>query len=166
MKKTITLLSVIFLLGSCRPLKPLTGSYYDSEKPFTITTTKSVEEVWSKIIDLFATKGLSIKVIDKSSGLLTSEPFSFLGMNTVETENGTLANPSAWVVCIYNNPLKIEGAWNIRIKPDGTGKTIININITNLLASTTLPKEAGGRTLFYDVKSTGNFEKIIASFIN
>ncbi len=76
-----------------------------------ITTTKSVDEVWSKVIDLFAIKGLSIKIIDKLSGLLTSDPFSFLGKNTIETETGTLINTSAWVVSTIPNLDKIIGAW-------------------------------------------------------
>lgn len=87
------------------------GSYYGSEKPLMITTTKSVDEVWSKVIDLFAIKGLSIKIIDKLSGLLTSDPFSFLGKNTIETETGTLINTSAWVVSTIPNLDKIIGAW-------------------------------------------------------
>lgn len=167
MRKFSTLIGIYFLLVSCSPLKPLRGSYYDSEKPFTITTTKSVDEVWSKVIDLFATKGLAIKIIDKSSGLITSEKYSFLGTNTTETENGTLTNPSAWVVCTVPKLDKLAGAWNVRVKSDGAGKTIININITNLEAQIIFPKSVYGyeKTMNYDVKSTGNFERLISDLV-
>ena len=167
MRKSIALIGICYLLASCSPLRPLKGSYYGSERPFTISTTKSIDEVWSKVIDLFATKGLSIKIIDKASGLITSESFSFIGKNTNETETGTLTDPSAWIVCSVPNPGQVDGSWNVRIKKDEIGKTVININITNLVAKTVLTQTAyvKGSTVLYEAKSTGNFERLISDLI-
>lgn len=103
------------------------------KKPFMAYTDKSVDEVWSKVIDIFATKGITIKIIDKASGLIVTEDYSFLKSYTFETVSGKPVNPNAMVVCsrILNGlgepmiPEKITGSWNVRVKPEN-GKTIIN----------------------------------------
>jgi hypothetical protein len=163
---TIALLSAnLFLFYGCGPqLVALKGTY--SDKPFQIETTKSKEEVWNRIIELFATKGLSIKLIDKSSGLIVSEKTSFLNTYTVENSDGTIVDPNAFIVCdkvvwqtVEQKPRTVNGEWNIRLV-ENSGKTLINVNLVNIEA-TFYP----GQPLYGSGRSTGKFEKIISEFI-
>ena len=139
--KSIVLLTSSLLLTSCMTLQPLPlkGTYLD--KPYEVVSDKKFEQVWTNIIDLFATKGLSIKLIDKSSGLIISEKTSFINDYSFEDKTGKLENPNASVVIEkitysgYNQsakPEKITGEWNIRIKENSDGKTIVNVNLTNI----------------------------------
>ncbi|RFS17356.1 hypothetical protein [Emticicia sp. C21] len=92
MKKMLTLLFLSYALFSCTGPKsiPIKGAYL--EKPFTVYSEKSVEDVWSKVIDIFATSGITIKIIDKSSGLIVTDDYSFLKSYTFETTGGNFKN--------------------------------------------------------------------------
>lgn len=164
MKKFLLIILVVALYGCSITTVPLKGKYLDA--PYVITSDKSLDVVWSNIIDLFATKGLSIKVIDKSSGLIVSERSS-LPM-TFENNMGKMKDSTAFVVgqiisagAIDYVPTRAYGEWNVRIKPGESGKTSININLTNIDAVI----EAGKQTMHSSGKSTGVFEKLIADQI-
>ena len=174
MKKVF--ISFIFSLffTSCLPkLIPIKGNY--PKPPFQITSNSSFEQVWDNLIDLFAQKGFSIKIIDKSSGLITSE--KGIMSTTIEYENGTLKNPEAFFVVpqLYlPGPMKYEplvgssdvvGEWNVRIK-QVNGQVVINVNVFNLQYSYFEPTTKSIKVLFLtDYKSTGYFEKYIADKI-
>ena len=170
MKKLLPLFCVALI--SCTISKStLKGKYQDT--PFQIETSKSFEETWSKLIDLFAQKGLSIKIIDKSSGLITSEKTSFLSSFTYEDALGKPINPNAFVVSAKTSfmgtaypPQSLTGEWNVRIK-QGDGKTIINVNLVNLTGQYVMAatRYGGQTTGEIDAKSTGVFEKLIADQI-
>lgn len=134
------------------------------------------EQAWDKIIDFFAQNGLSIKIIDKSSGLIISDhtavPASY------ESKLGVPMKKDAWIVIpkrIDPNSRKpypiqeITGEWNIRIKELPGNKTYINVNLVNLTETkyvyaglkTTIPQLVAIR----DFKSTGLFEKTICEMI-
>ncbi len=164
MKKLIsTLFLMSFLFVGCAPsLEQLNGKYDD--KPFQIYTSKSKDAVWEKIIEFFATKGISIKLIDRQSGLIISEKTSFINSYTYEDKNGNPIDPKAFVVCgkyvnmykVMINPETVTGEWNIRIVTENE-KTLININLLNLNCSFS--------TISWSGKSLRNFEKIIADYI-
>jgi len=174
MQKYTSILSFLILaavLNSCTlPNYALKGQY--SDVPFEVKTKSSKEEVWSKIIDLFATKGLAIKVIDKSSGLITSEPVSFKDSHTREDKNGKLIDKNAFVVIgnfkdmFGQGPQVINGDWNIRIK-EVNGETVINVNLVNLKCQYITPANRynSEHILNLPIKSTSVFEKIIADYI-
>jgi len=162
-------LLLLSLLASCSyKTIPLKGSYL--EKPYSIETSTSSDKVWDKLIDLFAQKGLSIKIIDRASGLIISERAAF--GYTTEDKNGKLKDPTAFIVVpqMYNpgNRMTIPvcenlvAEWNVRIKTQGD-KTLINVNVVNVvrnvsgvyLANNSCPQ----------AKSTGVFERIIADAI-
>ncbi|MDT8346197.1 MAG: hypothetical protein RQ756_00225 [Flavobacteriaceae bacterium] len=168
---------IMFLIAtSCVQLKPipLKGEYVD--KPFEIYSDKSYDVVWDNIIDLFATRGISIKLIDRSSGLIISEKTSFLNEYSFENRDGKLENQESWIVVEkiafegYHQsvkPDKITGEWNIRIKEINDAETLINVNLTNIEATSFY---SGGqvskpRNLTFKAKSTGKFEELIASMI-
>lgn len=168
---SITFFVFIALLVSCVPtVSTLTGSYQD--KPYEIKTDKDFETVWSNLIDLFAQKGISIKIIDKSSGLIVSEKTSFKQSYTTEL-NGKAADPNAWIVLNKVDwmgseikPDHVYGEWNARIK-NSDGGTIININLTNIDAAAhfNATQYSSERNFVFEGKSTGKFESIIAETI-
>lgn len=173
MKKTILLLLLITGLFSCSPVvTPFKGNYGET---FNITSDKSVDEVWSNIIDIFAQKGVSIGVIDKNSGLITSGQTSFLSSYTFEDDNGNLKDNNAFVVVKKLSmagqqikPSIILGSWNVRLKKTADNKTNINVNliVDNVQGQY---RNMDGRYVgeYYplEAKSTHVFEKFIAEQI-
>jgi len=167
--KTVSLTvlcSCFLIISGCGPkFYPITGNYYGGNNPYQIETKKSKEDVWNKIIELFATRGLSIKLLDKSSGLIISEKLPFSGNDcTVENENGALVNPNAFIVCdkvvwqtIDYEPQEAVGEWNIRVV-GREGKTLINVNLINIDVTYKGKLHGAGR-------STGKFEGLISDFI-
>lgn len=168
----VALFATTMFIGCTPQLAPLKGNYMD--KPYEITSDKSVDTVWSNVIDLFATKGLSIKVIDKSSGLIVSEKSSLASNYTFEDDNGKLRDANAWVVLSkisyaggQMSPDKITGEWNVRIKAAQNGKTTINVNLTNIEATRYIAPSQYSATqnLTFQGKSTGKFEELIAGLV-
>lgn len=153
-------------LQSCGSYKylPLKGSYSTGH---TATTSKTKDEVWDKLIDIVAETGMKIKTIDKSSGLLISEDYSFKGSITREDLDGKVANPDAWVICSshyykgsgYTWPNQVVGNLNVRVK-ETTGDTQISIHIVNLVGTL---EGVPAPSVKYEVASTGVFEKKLAA---
>ena len=88
--RSLILSGLLFFVASCASTKinviPLKGTY--PVTPIQITTEKKFDEVWEKLVDVFAQKGLSIKIIDRSSGLIVSD--RSLLTATVENNDGSL----------------------------------------------------------------------------
>lgn len=172
MKKPLLFIAIISItLFSCLAGKnfPIVGNY-DSQTKFE--SQKSFDEVWSNIIDLFAEKGIAIKVIDRSSGLIASEKTDFLTRYSFE-EAGVLKKKGAWIVLssikaggMEIKPQVVNAEWNIRIKKSSSG-TIVNVNLVNIQASTYSPpgQYVAEHTYVFDGKSTGVFEKMIFDII-
>ncbi len=179
LKKTLSILAVAIFLTSCSskfiPLK----SKYPTE-PYIIETTRSKEDVWDAIIDLFAQKGIGIRIIDKQSGLIISDSKLELAVTT-EDKSGKLIDPNAHVVAksFYDpgpnktvKPSFSIGEFNIRIKEAG-GKTIININLLSIQTSYgdyIFPQKyrvdiRSGNANQKEGISLKNFEKEIAAYI-
>lgn len=182
--KKLLLLAFLPSLVSCFSAKiiPVQGSY--PATPMTFSSEKSTDQVWDKLIDLFAQNGLSIKLIDKSSGLIISDNSAITA--TWEGKGGVLYHPDANIVVpkYLNSNLQMQvgitypypdrkiikkadivhGEWNVRIKKAETG-TLINVNLVNVQYET--PTLKGGTQLktLTTYKSTGRFEKMIADFI-
>jgi hypothetical protein len=152
----------------------LQGNY--SDKPYEVVSDKQFDQVWSNTIDLFATKGFSIKLIDKNSGLIISEKTSFISDYTFEDMNGALENANASIVIEkklvsgfnqFFKPQKITGECNIRIKENGTGKIVVNVNLTNIEATSFIlgSQYSPAQNLIFNGKSTGKFEELITGLI-
>jgi len=172
MKKILFfLLTIVGISGCSFRHVPIKGEYLT--KPFEISSPKTFDEVWGKTIDMFAQNGISIKLIDKSSGLLVSDISSLTW--SFENDEGKLSKPEAYVVIekiIDPGPMRpmkpnrVTGDWNIRIKSDSSGSTRININLVNIKAEMILPSHNGvSETWEIQARSTGNFEKSIAEYI-
>ena len=164
------MLFCIFVFTSCSLQKiPLASN----NKPNTIYySDKSREEVWGKIIELFARNGIGISLIDKSSGLIVSYKTNFSNRITQENDKGELINPNAYVVSskVLNSlgmnifPNEATGSWNIRLFED-KGRTAIEVNLTNI--EVTYVERVGMSTnhVSFDAKSTKVFEQEIAEYI-
>lgn len=136
MKTVLKLLfSALLFVGCSGKIVPLKGSY--PATPIVYNTEKSFEEVWDKLVDLFAQKGLSIRIIDKSSGLISSGNAELTV--TYEDKKGKIIDPSAIIVVpsLKNSadmtygpvsglhfdyklnkyvPNMVYGDWNVRVK--------------------------------------------------
>ena len=176
--KKIVVIAILFFTACSPKVDPIKGSYLTG--PYQIKSTESQAEVWDNMIDLFAQKGLSIKIIDRSSGLITSEKSKLTWSRESQKKPGTLVTPNAFVVIeritfagsknSYVNPSYVTGEWNIRIKPNADSTTNINVNLVNIQAFAYYSDLylASSKTLNevkIDAKSTGNFEKLIADAV-
>lgn len=164
--KIIFVLIGFSFLSSCVSYKtiPLKGSYSDGN--FEGYSEKSKDVVWDNLIDYFAKTGISIRIIDRSSGLITSGE-TWVPI-TRENSKGELINKDAWVVVqkvIDVNTKKVVGysnvttEWNVRIK-EVDKRTLINVNMVNPSYTSTVDSR---RTFFKKgtFQSTGVFEKMI-----
>lgn len=170
--KFLYLSAISLFLLSCESTKmvPLKGKYSDGN--FVAYSDKSKEKIWDNIIDFFAKNGLSIRIIDKSSGLIISGTTSLDW--TYENKNGALVHSDAWVVIAKTQYIsktievgRVIGEWNIRIKEEN-GKTSININLVNpsyYYKNATVA--TANPTSFKSgyCKSTGKFEESIYQII-
>ena len=95
MKLLIRILVITTLLSSCAPTKiiQLQGQYPST--PMIFNSEKSFDKVWDNLVDVFAQKGLSIKIIDRSSGLIISGKAILSA--TMEDKNGKPKNPEAFI---------------------------------------------------------------------
>jgi hypothetical protein len=173
-----TILIISITLYSCAfKTIPIKGQY--PEGPYQDTTTLTKDAVWDKIIDFYAQKGLSIKIIDRSSGLIISDRTVLT--TTFEDNKGQPIKPAAWIVLpktINPNDRKpfapglITGEWNIRIKELSDKRTSINVNLVNINGTEEIIAKVGTsyKTTKQAIpltryKSTGNFEKMITEYI-
>jgi hypothetical protein len=169
-------LPIFLLFASCAPkLIPLKNNY--DTKPFELTTSSDFETVWGKIIEMFAKKGIGVKIIDKSSGFIVAQ--NTTAPITTEDKNGKLLNPNAWAVTqklydpgsrkyFYAKEGTIE--WNIYIKRNIDNTTTININLIDVTTVTSvysLGYTVAPTTKTFKTRAltTGVFEKQIAEQI-
>lgn len=157
------------VINACNPTKvDLKGKYLAS--PLEISSTKSIDSIWSDVTRLFATNGLSIERIEKKKGLIVSTKTSFIPVYTFEDKDGRLQKPKAWVVLprvVVNkkewNPKTIYSEWSVQINETEKGTTTIKVDpivICNYSPNKFTTVEIRGQ-------STGNFEELLKrSLIN
>ncbi len=178
MKKIIYVIFFSPFLLSCATGKfiPFKNDY--TKEPYKIESTKTKDQVWDNIIDLFAENGIGIRIIDRSSGLIISNEKALLTFTT-EDKTGKILDPKAYVVAMryydpnsrkYYKPLRVTGEWNIRIK-EIENRTLININLLNINAEYNMvsTNAAYFNTTYSKLEAKGyttyEFEKLIANAI-
>ncbi|KQS33195.1 hypothetical protein ASG33_03670 [Dyadobacter sp. Leaf189] len=123
------------------------------EKPF--------EQVWESVIDLIAETGVSVKMIDRSSGLIIADVASFAGLLSYEDTKGNLTNPAAYIAVERISSefpssvarYQASAIWNMRVKAIGDNTTILSVNLHSIrIEKAVLPLNG---------QSTGNFEKML-----
>lgn len=174
MKNYILIAVVALILSSCASIQPIQLMHTYQETPYSFTIQKSVDEVWSKIIDVFSEKGFTISTIDKSSGLIISSDYSFKGSICYELPSGLISDSTAFVVVStealdFSSENKIvpdivNGNFNVRIKQDGQ-LTKVFVNITNLSARSSAYINTIKQNTQFQVKSTGVFERKLEELI-
>ena len=89
--KPLLLISIAALLFGCVSYKtvPLKNTYTNGN--FEAASENTKEKVWDNIIDFFSKNGLSIRIIDRSSGLIVSNETALTW--TYETKEGVSASP-------------------------------------------------------------------------
>jgi hypothetical protein len=161
----VVLVSFAVVLSGCATtVVPVKGTYVD--KPFEISTEKSKEEVWNKVVDFISVRGIGIKTIDKASGLLVTNMMSFVDSYSYENWDTTLANPGAFVVCdkpmwgsMLEKPDKISGNWYIHVV-ESEGRVLVTVILANLEVG-----YPGDSSPSVRPKSTGKFEGMIADAV-
>lgn len=167
--KKITLLLFLLLSGCAIDLTPS----YTSTASNVQTIDRNYDAVWSKLVDFLANEGIAIKILDKESGLMVSEIYSFKNSYTRVGKEGNLENPAAYVV-IGNlkggfgnrlEPHRIDGNFNVRVKRVGEGQTEITVNLVNLISTYQNPPNVGGGVINIGIKTTGSFEQKILNYL-
>ncbi len=174
MKKYFLILLSIAIFSSCASVQHIQLMHTYQETPYTFTIQKSVDEVWSKIIDVFSEKGFTISTIDKSSGLIITSDYSFNGSIGYELRSGFISDSTAFVVVSTEGltidgeskiiPDLVNGNFNVRIKQEGTG-TKVAVNITNLRAKSSMYFNTTKQNTEFQAKSTGVFERKLEQLI-
>jgi len=171
MKPFFVVFGLICILStfSCNnELIPLEQTYQDNPYEFSVSATK--DEVWTKLVQLLTSKGLAIKTIDKSNGLITTDNISFLNSYSFENNDGGLTNPNAFVVCTkvrgpftFTASLKpdaISGQWTVLTK-QADDKTLVDIKLANASGKVVVEDADTRETHNLTVTSTGVFEKSV-----
>ncbi len=132
-------------------------------EPYQVTTTLSKDQVWMKLTQFFAFNGISIKTVDKNSGLIQSDKIGFgTNCNLEGSDDST-----AWALCnrvadgkYFHYPQVMNGELMVLVQEIG-GKTHINIHFFNLNAH--LSNENG--ELNFQTRSTQVLEKMIGNYL-
>lgn len=136
---------------------PLNGKYQEGSVKSKINSP--FEEAWESVIDLIAETGISVKLIDKSSGLIIADALSFRGLITTEDNKGKIVDTAAYIVREKTNnefdprlgQKDAIATWNLRVKRDGDASSIVSINLHSIrIEKAEVPLQG---------RSTGNFEK-------
>lgn len=160
MKKVLLVAAIAYLNFSCVTLGVIgiKGKY--QEGPVRMIVEDSYENTWDMVIDFISDIGLNVKMVDKNSGLVISDPTSFTGLSSVEDRNGVILNKDAYIVTSrtndpnVKNPIKsVDASYNLRVKAIDDKKSSVSILLYNI-------RVQGNNDLFpHKGKSTGNFEK-------
>jgi hypothetical protein len=178
MRALFILLSFVLIIftSSCNnKVVPLKHQYQSN--PYQFSSASSRDVVWNKLIDFLTASSLAIKMVDKNSGLITTDNTSFLDSFAWENKEGNLTNPSALVVCskvrglfTFGTSLKkpdyVTGQWTIRIKEE-TDSITVAVKLANAAGQIIIGDQvlnngySTRETYNLAVKSTGVFEKSI-----
>lgn len=161
--KILLLCFSFFFVGCVSSVIPLRHKYIPGIYEQVFEKPKS--QVWNSLLNFFSKNGVSLRLVDSSSGLLKSHqtnlPWSY------ESKKGKLNDPRAWVAVeriIYRNkPLvltSIVGEWSIRLKALNDSQTYIVVNLVNLRYNTPL-EPTFQPFLRATPRSTGVFERMI-----
>jgi hypothetical protein len=132
-------------------------------EPYQLTTTLSKDQVWMKLTQFFAFNGISIKTVDKNSGLIQSDKIGFgTNCNLEGSDDST-----AWALCnrvpdgkFFHYPQVMNGELMVLVQEIG-GKTHINIHFFNLSGYLS---NANGELNFI-MRSTQVLEKKIGNYL-
>lgn len=168
--KLLSITVVAFIITSCSPkVYNLQGNYPSKSREVNL----NFETVWSKTVDFLTTKEVPIKLIDKSTGLITTENINLTNVHSVESEIGEPKRKDSYVVVgrvsniqIYSYSMK--GAWTLRVTKVSDSKTLISLILSNASAFVRghVPFGGDNETVYIPISSTGVFENELFDFIS
>jgi hypothetical protein len=163
------LVVIVIAIFACAPSKhiaSLKGNYFQG---YLVDTTNLKRDiVWENVIDVFMKDKYDIKVIDKASGFITSQPIDLTRYYTFEADSGIVQDSSKFVVIPQGKTIEIESTKfepivngigaeiSIRVRDLGT-KTVVYIGLLNLEAVGQATYEHELRAM--PCRSTGVFEE-------
>lgn len=176
-KSFIFLFTISTFLTSCFTVKtyPIKGTYQNRYTDTVVNTNK--EAIWNKIIDFCSQNGLSIKVIDRSSGVIV---FDKVGTScTYEKNDSTteLMNDNAWLVVPKQyqlnayphilSPSSVSAEWNLRVKEVTNDSFLIEIYLIYARHQTTYSTKYDKYMVDHELNaySRGLMENHLLSFI-
>lgn len=162
MKKVLFLLLTLCVFSSCQQklTRPLKGNYPGD---YTEVSFKSTNQIWDSIIQYCKRNGIEIKLMDRKSGLIVSQPYA-IKTYTFENPDGIPKNLSANVIIgcetvgsFKNDCQKPVSIWaNINFKlNEESNKTLITLRLSELRALYSYNQ------YLKEIKSTGFLEKQI-----
>ncbi len=182
MKKQITiLLALSFLCAftSCSTRLYEINSNYQPVSNNYLETPQTKAEVITNVLAFLIENGCSIGLVDRESGIITTNEESFLGKDT-QVKNGLLIEPEAYIVSgvppksLANtnmvgdriDPYEITGYWSIRIVEE-SALTKVYITASNLKCEYRKVVLGMASSTFVDVpvKSTGVFEGKLIDYV-
>jgi len=163
MKHLFSLLFISSLsFQSCVTHVPIKGKYQEGSVKSELD--RNFESVWESMIDVIAKYGLSVKLIDKSSGLILSDRTSFYGNHTYEVKGPKPKDPEAYILTSRTsddiNPApyrNVTALYNIRIKPVQGNKSQISVNMHSVQVESV--------TFNFRGLSLHNFEKWVIDLV-
>ncbi|REA63494.1 hypothetical protein DSL64_03335 [Dyadobacter luteus] len=108
MKKVLFTIISVSILQSCVTIGTvrIKGKY--QEGPVRMEVAKPYGETWNKVIDFISDIGMNVKMVDKASGLVISDPTSFFGHTSIEDKDGKILNPKAQIVTSRTNDPNVK----------------------------------------------------------
>lgn len=152
----VIVLCVIALLTSCKTTK----DYHDYSYQKSFELRYDYDDVWNQVVDIVADKNYVVTNIEKESGIITMQAYSF---NASMQKNGINSKDSYYSVQydrgLRNKKLYVIGNWNIRVKRVNDWITQISVNLTE--NGKVMYKETNGTKKYINKpnRSTGKFEK-------
>ena len=99
------------ILAACTPTPPAPPAVRNGT-----TVQASFGKTWESVIDVFGERNISIKTLDRASGLIAAEPM------TVGTKDETLADCGKdWAGTVM---YPTNATWNVLVRGDSTRSTI------------------------------------------
>lgn len=169
MKKTITWLLIVGTMSSCQEIFiPLKGNYH-SDYNKVLDKSTDVDLTINSIVEYCFKNNISLKIIDRKSGLIITEPYK---LNTASFENpeGTPEDSSAHII-IGRQTIKMLKDYYI--EPESTTADIVfkvkeedNKTTVTILFSNITTYFNGEIGCLKDIKSTGVLERQILAKID
>jgi hypothetical protein len=138
--------------------------------PIVMSVNLPKEDVWKRLVGLFVSNSIPIKLMDKSTGLIQSEKIG-LGSHYALTNAD---DSTSWALCevltspegigFYWYPQIINGELQIYVQETADGKTLLSINLMNLAAYN--PNLIMGNDRTWMIESTKRLENNIANYLS
>lgn len=127
--RRLVLIGITFVIVGCAPVPPAPPAPRTS-----MPVSASFGKTWSAVIDVFATKNIPIKTIERASGLIATDPLNV----PVQTNRKA---PHPWADCgkfmgVFDSPSL--ATYNVRVKGDSSSSTV-QINVLWKQSPTTTP---------------------------